>query len=218
MKAGDYVVICVSDTGIGMSQEVLERAFEPFFTTKPLGQGTGLGLSQVFGFVKQSGGNVKMYSRLGHGTTIKIYLPRMSEQALVQEDVRRTATPAGRRSESILVVEDNEDVRAFSADALRDYGFNVLEAADAAEALRILEGKTQIDLLFTDIGLPGLTGRELVSTVQRKYPSIRVLFTSGYAQMPSPTSSRWMSDIPLLSKPFTRSQLYDRVTQVLAAG
>ena len=218
LKAGDYAVICVSDTGIGMSQEVLERAFEPFFTTKPLGQGTGLGLSQVFGFVKQSGGNVKMYSRPGHGTTIKIYLPRMSEQALVEEDVRRAATPAGRRSESILVVEDNEDVRAFSADALREYGFNVLEAADAAEALRILEGKTPIDLLFTDIGLPGLTGRELVSTVQRKYPSIRVLFTSGYAQMPSPTSSRWMSDIPLLSKPFTRSQLYDRVTQVLAAG
>ena len=217
LKPGDYSVICVTDTGVGMSQEVLERAFEPFFTTKPLGQGTGLGLSQVFGFVKQSGGNVKLYSRQGHGTTIKIYLPRMSEQALVQEDVRRTVTAAGRRSESVLVVEDNEDVRTFSADALRDYGFNVLEAADAAEALRILEGKTSIDLLFTDIGLPGLTGRELVSTVQRKYPGIRFLFTSGYAQMPSPTSSRWTSDIPLLSKPFTRSQLYDRVTQALAS-
>jgi CheY-like chemotaxis protein len=218
LKAGDYALICVSDTGTGMSQEVLERAFEPFFTTKPLGQGTGLGLSQVFGFVKQSGGNIKMYSRAGHGTTIKIYLPRMSEQALVQEDARRTAaTPDGRRSESILVVEDNEDVRAFSSEALRDYGFNVLEAADAAEALRILEGKTPIDLLFTDIGLPGLTGRELVATVQRKYPGMRILFTSGYAQMPSPTSSRWMSDIPLLSKPFTRSQLYDRVAQALGA-
>lgn len=217
LKAGDYALICVSDTGIGMSQEVLERAFEPFFTTKPLGQGTGLGLSQVFGFVKQSGGNVKMYSRSGHGTTIKIYLPRMSEQALVQEDVRRTAASSRRRSESILVVEDNEDVRAFSAETLRDYGFKVLEAADAAEALRILEGKTPIDLLFTDIGLPGLTGRELVSTVQRKYPGIRILFTSGYAQMPSPTSSRWLSDIPLLSKPFTRSQLYERAVQVLNA-
>jgi PAS domain S-box-containing protein len=218
LKAGDYALICVSDTGTGMSQEVLERAFEPFFTTKPLGQGTGLGLSQVFGFVKQSGGNIKMYSRAGHGTTIKIYLPRMSEQALVQEDARRTAaTPDGRRSESILVVEDNEDVRAFSSEALRDYGFNVLEAADAAEALRILEGKTPIDLLFTDIGLPGLTGRELVATVQRKYPGMRILFTSGYAQMPSPTSSRWMSDIPLLSKPFTRSQLYDRVAQALGS-
>ena len=146
-------------------------------------------------------------------------LPASHERAGAGSGRRPTHGDAcGQRSESILVVEDNEDVRTFSADALRDYGFNVLEAADAAEALRILEGKTRIDLLFTDIGLPGLTGRELVSTVQRKYPSIRVLFTSGYAQMPSPTSSRWMSDIPLLSKPFTRSQLYDRVTQVLAAG
>lgn len=218
LKVGDYALISVSDTGTGMTQEVLERAFEPFFTTKPLGQGTGLGLSQVFGFVKQSGGHIRMYSRCGHGTTIKIYLPRMSEQALVQEDVRRTSTStSGRRSESILVVEDNEDVRTFSSDALRDYGFNVLEAADASEALRILEGKTPIDLLFTDIGLPGLTGRELVTTVQRKYPGMRILFTSGYAQMPSPTSSRWLSDIPLLSKPFTRSQLYDRVAQVLGS-
>jgi len=215
LKPGEYVLICISDTGIGMSKEVLERAFEPFFTTKPLGQGTGLGLSQVFGFVKQSGGNIKLYSRLGHGTTIKIYLPRMSDQAVAEDAVRSQANAGATRSESILVVEDNEGVRAFSADTLRDYGFNVLEAADASEALRILEGKAPVDLLFTDIGLPGLNGPELVGTVQRKYPNIRVLFTSGYAQMPSPASSRWISETPLLSKPFTRAQLYERVCQVL---
>jgi PAS domain S-box-containing protein len=217
LKPGDYVMICISDTGVGMSKEVLDRAFEPFFTTKPLGQGTGLGLSQVFGFVKQSGGNIKLYSRPGHGTTTKIYLPRMSEAAVAQEDLRRERVAESRRNESILVVEDNVDVRAYSSETLREYGFNVLEAADAAAALRILEGKVQIHLLFTDIGLPGLNGRELVATVQRKYPTIKLLFTSGYAQMPSPTSSRWLSEIPLLSKPFTRAQLYERVCKTLDA-
>lgn len=218
LKPGEYVLICVSDTGVGMTQEVLERAFEPFFTTKPLGQGTGLGLSQVFGFVKQSGGNIRIYSRVGHGTTVKIYVPRMSEDAVARESDRVEMLQNGKPSQSILVVEDNEDVRGFTVDALRDYGFSVLEASDASEALRILESKASIDLLFTDIGLPGLNGRELVSLVQRKYPSIRVLFTSGYAQMPAPTSSRWISEIPLLSKPFTRSQLHERVAFVLSSA
>jgi PAS domain S-box-containing protein len=217
LKPGEYILICVSDTGAGMTEEVLERAFEPFFTTKPLGQGTGLGLSQVFGFVKQSGGNIKIYSRPGHGTTVKIFLPRMNADAVAEENLRAEAAQSGSRSESILIVEDNDAVRAFAADALRDYGFNVLEAADASEALRILEGKTPVDLLFTDIGLPGVNGRELVSMVQRKLPSLRLLFTSGYAQMPSPAASRWISEIPLLSKPFTRSQLYEKVSQVLAS-
>jgi PAS domain S-box-containing protein len=215
LNAGDYLLICVTDTGVGMTQEVLERAFEPFFTTKPLGLGTGLGLSQVFGFVKQSGGNVRMYSRPGHGTTVKIYLPRMSEEAAAQVGGRAELAPGDRRSENILIVEDSDDVRAFAADALRDHGFNVLEAADASEALRTLGGRTTVDLLFTDIGLPGVNGRELVAMVQRKHPRLRILFTSGYAQMPSPTSSRWLSEIPLLSKPFTRSQLFDRVLEVL---
>jgi CheY-like chemotaxis protein len=156
-----------------------------------------------------------MYSRPGQGTTIKLFLPRMSEAAVAQENERTTFVQSGKRSESILIVEDNHDVRAFASDALRDYGFNVLEAADASEALRVLESKASIDLLFTDIGLPGVNGRELVGMVQRKHPNLRILFTSGYAQMPSPTSSRWLSEIPLLSKPFTRSQLYDKVLQVL---
>jgi PAS domain S-box-containing protein len=215
LKKGDYTLICLSDTGLGMTQEVLERAFEPFFTTKPLGQGTGLGLSQVFGFVKQSGGNVKIYSRPGQGTTVKIYLPRLSDEVLAQEISRTEAEQGGKRSENILLVEDNEDVRGFAADSLRHYGFNVLEASDASGALRILEGHSRIDLLLTDIGLPGVNGRELVAMVQRKRPRIGLLFMSGYAQMPSPTSSRWISEVPLISKPFTRSQLYEAVMAAL---
>jgi len=216
LKPGDYVFISISDTGVGMAQEVLARAFEPFFTTKPLGQGTGLG--QVFGFVKQSGGNVKMYSQPGDGTTVKIYLPRMSEDADAQDGERDAASACGgKQSGSILIVEDNDGVRAFSGDALRDYGFTVVEAADATQALRILDAGATIDLLFTDIGLPGLDGRELVTIVQHKCPRMRMLFTSGYAQMPTASSSRWDSDIPLLSKPYTRGQLYEKVMQVFGA-
>jgi len=216
--AGNCVEIRVADTGEGMSPEVLTRAFDPFFTTKPLGQGTGLGLSQVFGFVKQSGGNVKMYSQPGDGTTVKIYLPRMSEDADAQDGERDVASAyGGKQSGSILIVEDNDGVRAFSGDALRDYGFTVVEAADATQALRILDAGATIDLLFTDIGLPGLDGRELVTIVQHKCPRMRMLFTSGYAQMPTASSSRWDSDIPLLSKPYTRGQLYEKVMQVFDA-
>jgi hypothetical protein len=128
----------------------LERAFEPFFTTKPIGQGTGLGLSQVFGFLKQSGGNIKIDSP-GHGTTVKIYLPRMSDEQAAVESSRAANPSPGKRSDRILIVEDSEGVRAYTADALRDYGFNVVEPRDASEALRILEGKSGIDLILTDI-------------------------------------------------------------------
>ena len=219
LKPGDYVLICVSDTGVGMTKEVLDRAFEPFFTTKPLGQGTGLGLSQVFGFVKQSGGNVKMYSHPGQGTTVKVYLPRIGDAGAAQ-DSNLIETPAanGKRSESILVVEDNEDVRAFAVEALRDYGFSVLEASDAAEALRTLDRQAN--------DRPAVHGHWVARSEWQgagrhgaaEAPEHSDSFTSGYAQMPSPTSSRWMSEIPLLSKPFTRSQLYDKVLLALGAG
>jgi PAS domain S-box-containing protein len=218
LDPGDYIVVCMTDTGVGMTQEVLDRAFEPFFTTKPLGQGTGLGLSQVFGFVKQSGGHIKLYSQPGHGTTVKIYLPRLEGAAAVAGDEAAGPRRSGRaRRETILVVEDNDSVRLFTTDTLRDLGFNVIAAVDAAEALKILDQNNLVDLMFTDIGLPGLNGRELAATVQRRHPKVRTLFTSGYAQMPSLTASRAMNDIPLLSKPFTRAQLYERVCEVLDA-
>jgi CheY-like chemotaxis protein len=215
LSPGNYVVICVTDTGAGMAPEVLERAFEPFFTTKPLGQGTGLGLSQVFGFVKQSGGHLKIYSRPGHGTTVKIYLPRLTQAEDAPAAQRQTGKADQARHETILVVEDNDSVRSFTTDTLRDFGFNVIEAVDASEALRILDRSRGVDLLFTDIGLPGLNGRELAATVQRRYPKVRLLFTSGYAQMPSPTMSQAVMEIPLLSKPFTRAKLYERICQSL---
>lgn len=215
LNPGNYVLICITDTGAGMTPEVLERAFEPFFTTKPLGQGTGLGLSQVFGFVKQSGGNIKIYSRAGHGTTVKIYLPQIvAEEDQVETHVGPQATTI--RRETILVVEDNDEVRSFTTDTLREFGFNVIEAVDASEALKILDRNREVDLLLTDIGLPGLNGRELAATVQRRYPKVRLLFTSGYAQMPSPTTSNLLMEIPLVSKPFTRAQLYERIVEILA--
>jgi len=215
LAPGSYVVICVSDTGSGMTPEVLERAFDPFFTTKPIGQGTGLGLSQVFGFVKQSGGHIKIYSRAGHGTTVKLYLPQLRDGAPEQSESQLGEIATGGRAETILVVEDNDAVRSFTADTLREFGFNILEATDASEALKILDRDRGVDLVFTDIGLPGLNGRELAATIQRRYPGVQLLFTSGYAQMPSPTATSSVAEIPLLSKPFTRAQLHKRIAEVL---
>jgi PAS domain S-box-containing protein len=218
LKQGNYVVICITDTGTGMSPEVLERAFDPFFTTKPLGQGTGLGLSQVFGFVKQSGGNIKIYSRPGHGTTVKIYLPQLEEADTATNAAESSIQRSQPRAETILVVEDNDAVRSFTTDTLRDFGFNIMEAVDASEALKILDRNPNVHLLFTDIGLPGLNGRELAATVQRRYPRVKLLFMSGYAQMPGTASSSNLIEIPLVSKPFTRAQLYEQICQVLSIG
>ena len=164
------MVLAISDSGVGMSKEVLKQAFDPFFTTKEIGQGTGLGLSQVYGFMKQSGGHVKIYSEPGDGTTVKMYLPR-----LVAADTHGTvaakrdeAAAAGNESELILVVEDEEDVRAATVTILRDLGYGVIEAADGPGALRLLTDHDGVRLLFTDIGLPGgLTGRQLAD--QRRH-------------------------------------------------
>ena len=214
-KAGSYVLICVTDTGSGIAPEVLERAFDPFFTTKPIGHGNGLGLSQMFGFVKQSGGHIKIYSRLGIGTTVEIYLPQVSEGSAEAGKSEGTTTSGATRTETILAVEDNDAVRSFTTDCLRDFGFSVIEAADASEALKILDRNPRIDPMFTDIGLPGLNGQELAATVHRRYPGVRMLFTSGYAQMPGTSSASALADIPLLSKPFTRAQLYQRISESL---
>lgn len=214
LTPGEYVLVCITDTGMGMPPEVLERALEPFFTTKTSGQGTGLGLSQVFGFVKQSGGHLRIYSRAGHGTTIKIYLPRAQHSQAAAEKPETFTTPPIEAHATILVVEDNEGVRTFTSETLRDVGFIVLEAADAAAALKIFENAAGVDLLFTDIGLPGLNGRELVATVHRRYPEVKLLFTSGYAQMVAPADTL-TKDIKLVSKPFTRPQLISAVRDVL---
>ena len=178
---GQYVMIAVSDTGCGIAPEILEKVFDPFFSTKPTGQGTGLGLSMVHGFVKQSGGHIKIYSELGHGSTVRIYLPRSREDADAQPELG--ASPVIGGSETILLVEDDEDVRATTAEMLSELGYRVLRAKDADSGLVIVESGAAIDLLFTDIVMPGaLRAAELARVAQQKIPGIAVLFTTGYAE------------------------------------
>ena len=181
--AGQYVCISVSDTGKGMDDATVERAFEPFFTTKPVGKGTGLGLSQVYGFVKQSGGHIKIYSEIGEGTTVKIYLPRLASDIVVAEDDVESVIPDGDGDETILVLEDDDDVRTYSVEILRELGYRVIEAHDGPSALRLLERQTRVDLLFSDVVLPGgMTGAQVAEQARSLRPELKVLFTTGYAR------------------------------------
>jgi PAS domain S-box-containing protein len=215
LTAGQYVVVCVTDTGTGMSAEVITHAFEPFYTTKPIGQGTGLGLSQVYGFVKQSGGHVKLYSEVDQGTTVKIYLPRMSKAADEEEEVPFTATPTGGKHEVVLVVEDDDDVRLFTTESLRELGFTVVQAHDAPSALKLLEIRPEVQLIFTDVGLPGMNGAQLVAAARALRPDIKVLFTTGYARNAIVHQGRLDPGVELITKPFTRVQLASRIRDVL---
>ena len=202
--AGDYVLIAVRDTGSGMTKEVLERAFEPFYTTKEIGQGTGLGLSQVYGFVRQSGGHVWMESTPGVGTTVSIYLPRLHLPRLhvpeSSSDQSDSLLPM-KGHETILVVEDAEDVRNLTRETLRDFGYDVREAANASDALQALERNPGISLVFTNIGLPGkLNGRQLADQVQRRWPMMKVLLTTGYTQTESGVIGKPFSEVDLARK------------------
>ncbi|SEE97960.1 GAF sensor hybrid histidine kinase [Burkholderia sp. WP9] len=211
---GQYVMLAVTDTGAGMSPEVRERVFEPFFTTKPEGQGTGLGLSMVYGFVKQSGGHVKIYSEEGHGTTIRIYLPRVRQQEDLETNI--DAGPAKGGTETVLVVEDDEEVRTTVVEMLSDLGYRVLKAKDAQSALAIVESGVPIDLLFTDVVMPGpLRSTELARKARERLPAIAVLFTSGYTDNAIVHSGRLDEGIELLSKPYTHEALARKVRYVL---
>jgi PAS domain S-box-containing protein len=212
---GQYVGIFVSDTGSGMSPEVIAKAFDPFFTTKEIGQGTGLGLSQVYGFVKQSGGHVKIYSEVGSGTTVKIYLPRFMSAEAVEKPATVAEAPRG-KGETILITEDEAEVRQFAADLSRELGYRVIEAPDAAVALRLLDANKEIDLLFTDVGLPGgVNGRQLADEARRRRPGLKVLFTSGYAQNAIVHHGRLDPGVQLITKPFTFTDLALKLRQVL---
>jgi DNA-binding response OmpR family regulator len=215
---GQYAMVAITDTGTGMTSDVVARAFEPFFTTKDVGHGTGLGLSQVYGFIKQSGGHVRIYSEVGMGTTVKLYLPRLyAEGETDVEDV--TVTPAGDSgSEKILVVEDDEDVRAYTTDTLRDFGYGVAEAADGEAALRILRDDKTIQLLFTDVGLPGgMNGRRLSEAALKIRPDLKVLFTSGYTRNAIVHDGRLDPGVELISKPFTQTALANKLRDILEA-
>ena len=211
---GQYVMIAVSDTGQGMAAEVTAKAFDPFFTTKPEGQGTGLGLSQVFGFVKQSGGHVKIYSEIGEGTTIKIYLPRSRKPLEEQESLFQQPVIGG--TETILVVEDDDGVRAAVTDLLSELGYSVLRAANAEEALTILKSGVHVDLLFTDVVMPGqIPTRELARRARDSRPNLRVLFTSGYTQNAIVHNGTLDMGTELLSKPYTIEELAHKVRSIL---
>jgi CheY-like chemotaxis protein len=203
----------VSDTGTGMADDVAAKAFEPFFTTKDVGKGSGLGLSQVYGFIKQSGGHAKIYSEPGQGTTIKLYLPRLAQQ----EDVAAAtalagALPQGQSDRLILIVEDDEDVRAHAVAMLKELGYAVLEAADGTEALGVLDAHPDVRLLFTDVGLPGgLNGRQLADEARRRRPELDVLFTTGYARNAIVHHGRLDPGVELITKPFTFAALANKV-------
>ncbi len=215
VRPGQYVAICVSDTGSGISKDNLARVFEPFFTTKEMGRGTGLGLSMVYGFVKQSGGHVTIYSEEGEGTTVKLYFPRHqgSAEKLPDEDKQERPTASG--DEAVLVVEDNPDVRAFSVMCLSELGYRVLQAGDAETASSILRSDESVDLLFTDVVLPGRTGRALANEAAHLRPGLKVLFTTGYSRNAIVHHGRLDAGVRLLQKPFTFDQLADRVREVL---
>ena len=216
VSSGQYVGIFISDTGIGMTVETATRAFDPFFTTKEVGRGTGLGLSQVYGFVKQSGGHVKIYSEIGVGTTLKLYLPRLiSNEADDQPRPTAVTVPRG-NGETILVVEDEPNVRSFAIELTRELGYRVLEAHDATTALRLIDGHSEIALLFTDVGLPGgMNGRQLAEEAERRRPNLKVVFTSGYARNAIVHHGRLDPGVQLITKPYTFAGLAAKFRQVL---
>lgn len=217
VSAGQYVMVAVTDTGSGMSPEVMERVFEPFFSTKPEGKGTGLGLSMVYGFVKQSGGHVKIYSEAGHGTTIRLYLPRSTQ--VEDMPVESETGPVSGGSETILVVEDDEAVRDTVIALLGELGYRVLKAHDAQSALAVIESGIPIDLLFTDVVMPGvLKSPELARKAKERLPELGVLFTSGYTENSIVHGGRLDEGVNLLSKPYTREALARKIRQVLSHG
>lgn len=213
---GQYVLIAVSDTGQGMTAETLAKAFEPYFTTKEVGKGTGLGLSHVYGFVRQSGGHVKIYSEVGRGTTVKLYLPRAPDDApeMIAQTVQPKAVQGG--AETILVVEDDEDLRTYSVSILSELGYRVLQARSGHVALELLQANPEVALLFTDVVLPeGMTGRALADEARQRRPNLKVLFTTGYTPNAIVHQSRLEQGAELLSKPFTFASLASRLRVIL---
>lgn len=214
---GEYLCLCVTDTGTGMSTEVIAKAFDPFFTTKPLGQGTGLGLSMIYGFTKQSGGHVRVHSQVGQGTTMCIYLPRYRGEAKQNHDATRsTTTPLVKAGETILIVDDEPTVRILLKDVLSELGYTVLDATDSIEGLDTLRSNAQIDLLITDVGLPGgMNGRQMADAGREIRPKLKTLFITGYAENAVIGSAQLGPGMQVLTKPFAVDTLVSRVSDLL---
>jgi CheY-like chemotaxis protein len=213
-RPGEYVQIAVTDSGVGMTKEISVRAFEPFFTTKQAGQGTGLGLSQVYGFVKQSGGHVKIYSEPAEGTTVRIFLPRFAGKFTPRLEInpeQKRALPG----ERVLVVEDDADVRAYVVEALGALGYEVLQAPGAEQALRLLDQQQTIRLLLTDVVMPAIDGRKLADEVRRRWPALKIVFMTGYSRDAIVHQGRLDPGVELIQKPITSEQLAATIRRAL---
>jgi signal transduction histidine kinase len=216
VKPGQYVMISVTDTGSGMPEDVIDKAFDPFFTTKPAGSGTGLGLSQVYGFVKQSGGHVRIYSEVDEGTTVKVYLPRSFAQA---KPVPISTTPENipkGSQETVLVVEDDPAVRAYVAESLASLNYRVRQAANAEAAITIINDSVPIDLLLTDVVMPGTNGRVLADAAVQRRPGLKVLYMTGYSRNAIVHQGRLDPGVSLIQKPFSQDVLASRVRKILS--
>jgi CheY-like chemotaxis protein len=216
LAAGDYVVLSIIDSGTGIPKDALDRVFDPFFTTKPIGQGTGLGLSMVYGFMQQSRGHVQVESQEGKGTSVKLYLPRHTGMAAKNEKAK-PADLDKRHGESVLLVEDDPSVRLVIASALQDVGYRVMTAHDGHEALQLLESPKQIDLLLSDIGLPGIDGRRIAEVARQNRPSLKILFITGYAKGASDRMKFLGPDMDMLFKPFELGTLTGKIREMLEA-
>jgi nitrogen-specific signal transduction histidine kinase/CheY-like chemotaxis protein len=219
MRAGAYVCISVTDTGIGMSQETLEKAFEPFFTTKPIGQGTGLGLSMIYGFVRQSEGFTRIASQLGRGTSLHLFLPRTSGDLAREEqrDAGPVALPRGAGG-AVLIIEDEPVVRGLIVEVVADLGFAALEAADGPGGLEVLRSRQRIDLLISDVGLPGLNGRQVADAARLLRPGLKVIFMTGYAETAASAHGFLEPGMALITKPFAMADLTAKIRSTMEEG
>jgi signal transduction histidine kinase len=217
LPPGQYVSLCVTDTGTGMSPDVIAHAFEPFYTTKPLGQGTGLGLSMIYGFARQSGGQIRIYSELGKGTTMCLYLPRLNQN--IAEDERSAAPSEGRPSgdgEVVLVIDDEPTIRMLIAEVLEELGYAIMEAWDGASGMRVLQSDVRIDLLITDVGLPnGMNGRQVADAARQMRPNLKVLFITGYAENAVIGNGHLDKGMQLIAKPFEMNALVRKIRELV---
>jgi PAS domain S-box-containing protein len=220
VKPGDYVVVCIADTGVGMPQEVIDRAFDPFFTTKPLGHGTGLGLSMVYGFARQSGGQVRISSEVGVGTEMRIYLPRHEGPATAEEaQPELGVAPRAEHGESVLIVDDEATVRMLVTEVLQELGYSAIEAADGPSGLRVLQSDVRIDLLITDVGLPGgMNGRQMADAAREIRPELPVLFITGYAENAAVGREQLEPGMHVLTKPFAMEMLANRIKAITSGS